>query len=529
MATMTQRVKWWGWGDPSRNLELKSDFQNYLFDRLNISDRERESAHSLPEILPPNPEVAKSLSGSMEDSDRLAHAAGKSYVDLIRIRKPRIDLAPDAVVWPESVADLNRIFQVSRKEGWAVVPFGGGTSVLRGVEPISGPKKGVVTVNLTRMNRILSLDKTSHTAHIQAGIFGPALESHLSSEGFELGHYPQSFEFSTLGGWIAARSAGQNSTGYGRIEDLVVSLRAITPEGEIVTREVPSSATGPEMEEVLIGSEGTLGIITDAVMRIHEKPDRIFYASYLCSTFSEGIDVLRGLAQKGPVPTIARLSDEPETELSFKQAGADSKLGFKLLKMMGKRAYVEKGAHLLLGYEDQYLSTIGESLRKGDLIKIGKSPGEKWEKTRFDLPYFRDTLMDYGILVETLETATTWSKLNNLYQKVRLSILEAIPNALVLTHVSHIYPEGASLYFTFMADAKGKELETWKRGKEAANRAILSNGGTMSHHHGVGMDHIEGLQEERGPLQMKMLRSMKETLDPNGILNPGKLIPDALS
>ncbi len=517
---MTHRVKWWGWGDPSRNLDLKPGFRDFLFDRLDIRGRESLPERPLPELAPPNPDVARSLNASADDMDRLLHAAGKSYVDLVRIRRPKIDPAPDAVAWPETPDDLRRIFDVSRNEKWAVVPFGGGTSVLRGVEPLAGEKNGVVTVDLTRMNRVLSLDKTSRTAHVESGIFGPALEMALSREGFELGHYPQSFEYSTLGGWIAARSAGQNSSGYGRIEDLVVSLRAITPAGEIVTREVPSSATGPELREVLIGSEGSLGIITDAVIRIHPRPDRMHYESYLFQSFAGGIEALRGLAQDGPVPVVARLSDEAETELSLKQAGADSKWGFKLLRLLGKGDYLSRGAHLLLGYP-----TPKPKKRFDDALGIGRSPGEHWEKSRFDLPYFRDTLMDYGILVETLETATGWSNILKLYESVRNAIQSAIPGAIVLTHVSHLYPDGASLYFTFIADAQGKEIETWKLGKDAASRAILENGGTISHHHGVGMDHRKWLAEERGPLQVEMLRSLKSTLDPDGILNPGKLVP----
>ncbi len=383
----------------------------------------------------------------------------------------------------------------------------------------------MVTADLTGMNRILSIDKTSRTAHVQAGIFGPALEESLAKEGFELGHYPQSFEYSTLGGWIAARSAGQNSSGYGRIDDLVVSLRAVTPVGEIVTREVPSSASGPELQEVLVGSEGTLGIITDAVVRIHPRPGRMHYDSFLFRSFSEGIEVLRRLAQDGPVPIVARLSDEAETELSLKQAGADSKWGFKLLKLFGKGDYLSGGAHLLLGYDEPHSRSISDTARRFEALRIGKSAGEQWEKSRFGLPYFRDSLMDYGILVETLETATTWSKFDRLYSAVRDAIRGAVPTALVMTHVSHIYPDGASLYFTFLCDAQDREIELWQRGKEAASRAILENGGTISHHHGVGVDHKDSLGKERGPLQVEMLRSLKKTLDPDGILNPGKLIP----
>lgn len=501
---MTHRVKWWGWGDPAREAELKPGFREYLFDRLRLPSRAAVRPSQPPELPPANPDA-----GTSSDHDRLSHAAGKGYVDLVRMRGARLERAPDAVIYVEDADAIRRAFQ----SGFAIVPFGGGTSVVGGVEPLAGDRKGVISLDLSRMSRILEIDKTSLTARIQAGAFGPAIERVLREEGLELGHYPQSFEYSTLGGWIATRSAGQNSTGYGRIEDLVVALRAVTPVGEIVTREVPASASGPELREAIVGSEGVLGVITDAVVRVRPRAT-LRYKSYLLESFQAGLDALRTLRQKGPCPVVARLSDEAETELSLKQSGAESKWSFKLLRMLG----VRRRAHLLLGYAEGKPPGL-----KG--VSIGQSPGRHWERTRFDLPYLRDTLLDHGILVETLETAASWKRIGALYAAVREALTRALPSPIVVCHVSHVYPDGASLYFSFLCDALGRELELWKSAKDAACRAILEHGGTISHHHSVGVDHRPWLEGERGRLQIEMLRSLKKTLDPEGILNPGKMIP----
>lgn len=523
---MTRRVKWWGWGDPSREAELKPDFREFVFARIGATAREPRRPLHAPDLPEANPDVARSVEGSSAPADRLAHAAGRGYVDLVRLRRPSLERAPDAVAYPEDAEGVRRTLKAADRDGWAVVPFGGGTSVVGGVEPLADGRRGVVTLDLSRLNRVVDVDRISLTARIQAGAFGPAIERVLESDGLELGHYPQSFEYSTLGGWIAARSAGQNSTGWGRIDDMVVALTVVTPVGEIVTRELPASASGPELREALVGSEGTLGVITDAVVRVRPRTSRMRYRSILFPSFRDGLSTLRAIAQRGPCPVVARLSDEAETELLLKQSGAESKWGFRLLRLLGKGAYVRGGAHLLLGYEDDRGAAAASSVAKrGGGLDIGSGAGRHWEKTRFDLPYLRDTLLDHGILVETLETAASWSRLESLYASVRDGLRRALPSPAVLCHVSHLYPDGASLYFTFLCDARDREIELWRAAKEAAGRAILENGGTISHHHGVGADHRPWLEGERGRLQVEMLRALKRTLDPKGILNPGKLIP----
>ncbi len=519
-------MKWWGWGDLAKETPLDPSFRDFLFEKIRAPRREPQRPVSPPDLPPANPEVALSVEGVSSEADRLAHAAGRGFPDLVRLRRPRLDHAPDAVCYPQDVDGIRRVLKAAERDGWAVIPFGGGTSVVGGVNPVAEGRRGVVTLDLTRLGRVLDVDRVSLTARIQAGAFGPALERILGSDGLEFGHYPQSFEFSTLGGWIAARSAGQNSTGWGRIEDRVVALRVVTPVGEVVTREVPASASGPELRDALVGSEGTLGIVAEAVVRVRPRLERMRYRSILFKSFHEALSSVRTLSQRGPFPVVARLSDEPETEVLLKQSRADSKWAFKLLRLLGKGAYVRGGAHLLLGFEEQRdASAAAWIARKGGGLDIGGSPGRHWEKSRFDLPYLRDTMMDYGLLVETLETAAGWSGIEALYFAVRSSLERVLPTPLVMCHVSHLYPDGASLYFTFICEALDREIELWHAAKEAAAREILEHGGTISHHHGVGADHRPWLEGERGRLQVEMLRALKRTLDPKGILNPGKLIP----
>ncbi|MBI2930213.1 MAG: FAD-binding oxidoreductase [Planctomycetes bacterium] len=508
---MTQRVNWWRWGDPAHRFEPPPDFLTCLFERLGVAPRPK-APEPAPPRLPDRTPVLDGLPHETDDAHRLAHAGGRSYLDLVRLRRGSLEHAPDAVLYPATAEEVGEIL---RRADCAVVPFGGGTSVVGGVAPARGSHRGVATLDLTRLSRLLEVDRESLLARVECGIMGPALESELARHGLTLGHFPQSFEYSTLGGWIATRSAGQASGRYGRIEDMVAGLRAITPAGEIVTRAVPASASGPEVRELLVGSEGTLGVIVEATLRVHPIPESRAFASYLFPSFEAGLRAIRRMAQEGPAPAIVRLSDVVETEAAMKLADADRSFGLKLLRFLGR----SPGAHLMLGFEGGDGKHARVIARREGGFGVGAGPGERWDRERFRHPYLRDALLDYGLLVETLETATSWSNVPRLYTAVRGAL-----SGLILCHVSHVYSDGASLYFTVIADApRGEEEERWTRMKEAACDALVSNGGTISHHHGVGADHRAWLVSERGELAVKALRAMKGVLDPRGILNPGKL------
>jgi len=472
---------------------------------------------------------------TIDAADRLVHALGKSYSDLIRMRQGRVKSAPDAVVFPEQEEQILSVLQLAADRGWAIVPFGGGTSVVGGVEPLSNGRP-VLTVDLRRMNRILSIDGISNTARIEAGIRGPELEAQLNAKGFTLGHFPQSFEFSTLGGWIATRSAGQNSTKYGKIEHMVVSLRMVTLGGVLDSPVVPVDAVGPSLLQCLIGSEGTLGVITQAVVRLNRIPQYRSFATYLFPDFVAGVDAVRNMLQADLRPAILRLSDPHETAMALLLSKSPHpsfklRLGYWYVRLRG--GDLKHGALLILIFEGErnLISAARREthrfLRSG--LPLGGRLARMWMESRFHLPYLRDDLIDHSVMVDTLETAALWERLPGLYAAVRQtlseSILKTAPGALVLTHLSHSYPDGASLYFTFMARQQaGRELEQWQTVKEEATEAILKNGGALSHHHGIGSMHKPWMRSYLGSEGLTFLQHMKEKMDPKNIMNPGKLL-----
>lgn len=536
---MVPGVKWWGWGRTDHFFELRRDFLTDLFTRLQVpANRSVTPPPATCSTPPAHPDAARAFSSIQTQTDdftRWTHAAGKSYTDLVRLRSGILDRAPDGVLFPKESKEVTEAIRAADRNRIAIVPFGGGTSVVGGVEPRRGSCSMAVAVDLRELSHALEIDRHACLARIEAGILGPDLERILNADGFTMGHFPQSFEFSTLGGWIATRSAGQASTFYGRIEDMVAGVRLITPSGEIVTAPVPASSSGPELRESILGSEGVLGIITEAVMKIHPLPETRIFTSALFRDFDEGLECLRAIIQKDMTPAVARLSDASETELMLKLSGAHERWGFKIARVLGKSAYLDHGSHLMVAFEgpawkvDSEFARAAETIRRCGGWNIGSRPGKTWERNRYTLPYLRDTLMDYGILIETLETAATWKDLRPLYTAVRRSIMETIRKMghepLVGCHLSHLYLTGASLYFTFLCDAPpGGEIDLWRAIKSSACDAILAHRGTLSHHHGVGTDHRPWLSREKGALALDALRSFKRHLDPNGIMNPEKLL-----
>jgi len=385
------------------------------------------------------------------------------------------------------------------------------------------------------MNKVLELDAVSLTAIVEAGISGPDLEDALNSKGFSLCHFPQSFQFSVLGGWIATRSAGQVSTKYGKVEDMVESLTLISPKGRVDTKAVPASASGPELKQILIGSEGMLGVITKAKMRIHRLPEVRRYEGLMFKSFREGITAIRETMQSGIIPAMMRLSDPDETMVSLMLSSQRSmqKLGLWMLERLG---YVPpQRCVMILGVEGGHTAARAErevavsACKRNGAFAIGKGVGSTWLNERFELPYLRDVLLDHCILVDTLETATTWDRLEELHGEVKKSIENAMAEmgvtGLAFAHVSHAYSDGASIYYTLVApQVKGKETQQWVSIKKAATDCIMRNGGTLSHHHGIGKDHAPWIKQELGENGLALVRAVKKQLDPEGIMNPGKLL-----
>jgi len=468
-----------------------------------------------------------------DDDSRLRHGGGKSYLDLLR-RRLGDRTAPDAVVVPGDHEEVLAVLTACSRHRIAVVPFGGGTSVVGGLDPVAGVHRAVVSLDLRRLDAITEVDPESLTAWVGAGTRGPELERALGRFGLTLGHHPQSYEHATIGGYAATRSAGQASNGYGRFDEMVETLRVATPAGELEVGRAPASAAGPDLRAVLLGSEGVLGVVTAVKLRLHRAPATVHDEAWSFRRFDDGVTALRRLAQAGLSPDVTRLSDEEETAATLRlTGGAATRLLRGALTVRGHR----HGCLLITGWEGS-AATIADRrraassvLRASGAVRAGTGVSAAWRKGRYAGPYLRDDLMDAGILVETLETATSWTDLVGLLERLRTALREALEidgvEPLVLAHVSHVYPTGASLYLTVLArrdDDAG--AEQWLRAKRAASDVLVASGATITHHHGVGADHRRWYAEEVGPLGVAVLRAVKAVLDPAGVLNPGKLLPD---
>jgi alkyldihydroxyacetonephosphate synthase len=402
-----------------------------------------------------------------------------------------------------------------------------------GVEALRGPFAAVVALDLGRMDRLLALDEVAGTATFEPGLRGVEAEALLRERGHTLGHFPQSFEFATIGGFVATRSAGQASTGYGRIDDLVEHVRCATPAGDMDLGRAPGTAAGPDLLEMVVGSEGVLGVLTEVTLRVRRQPAVRRYEGWAFPSWEAGQTALRDLAQEGPAPDVARLSDRDETRIA--RAQTDGVKGAFLSGLLRLRRRSE-GCLAVVGFEGTAADVahrrraVSRTLRRHGGRGLGGAVGRSWERGRYHGPYLRDPLMDRGALVETLETAADWSRLPHLYAAVGEALREALTDdgrpPVVLCHISHLYPTGASLYFTFIARVPaGEELPRWHAAKQAAGDAIAGVGATITHHHAVGRDHLPWMEAEVGALGLEALRAVKQRLDPAGILNPGKLIP----
>lgn len=468
-----------------------------------------------------------------EREDRIRHANGQNYLDLLALRNGSLEHAPDAVIVPESEARIAAILEACSAAGVAVVPFGGGSSVVGGVTPLRGSHDHVISLDLAGFREI-EVDERSLTARLGAGLRGPEAERLLGDRGFTLGHFPQSFQYATIGGFAATRSAGQSSSGYGRFDSLVSSIRMVTPEGTLVTGETPHTSIGPALREVAIGSEGIFGVIPDVDVRIRPVPSARRYEAWIVDGFEAGSELVRRLAQADLLPTIIRVSDESETEVNLAMALPSGPVGSmftRYLKVRGK----SEGSLVIVGYEGtpatvhRSRSDVAREIRRHGGAYLGQAAGKGWAKGRFHGPYLREALLDRGVLVETLETAQQWGRHRELYEGVRKAIETALAaqgmDGIVMCHLSHAYRDGASLYFTVISsqgDAGG--AANWPKIKSAACEAIQKAGGTLSHHHATGMDHSPWMEGEVGPLGIEALKALKDRFDPTGIMNPGKIL-----
>ncbi len=534
-------AKWWGWGDPAVEPALDNEALATLQERVGELEPWPLAAELDRIEMPPAESLPRALFEAVGESnvfrgseDRVRHATGCGYADLAQLRGGRLDAAPDAVLLPADADALRRVLEVCTAERIAVVPFGGGTSVVGGVAPLGGEHSRVVSLDLARF-RDVEVDGRSLTARLGAGLRGPEAEAALGAEGVVLGHYPQSFEYATIGGFAATRSAGQASSGYGRFDSLVSAVRLLAPAGDLRTLETPHSAAGPALRELVIGSEGVLGVIPEVTVRVRPAPQQRRYEAWIAESFEAGAEIVRALAQGPGLPDVIRVSDEEETEVSLALSGPRGVAGSLFggyLDLRRRRG----GCLIVVGIEGEEESLARRraltvrALRRGGAAYLGQAAGRSWEHGRYQGPYLRDTLMGMGAMVETLETSHTWTRLRDLHGAVGGAIRETLEGGgtpgLVFCHLSHAYADGASLYFTFISRARrGAEVEQWQEVKRAASDAIVASGATITHHHAVGRDHAPYMQAEIGEVGLDVLRAVKDRLDPAGIMNPGKLTP----
>ncbi|WP_280686018.1 FAD-binding oxidoreductase [Kitasatospora sp. MAA19] len=522
-------MKWDAWGDPALAKELSADIKGLLAAALGVTGDAAPGPAADEVVLHPSRISADDLKAlaaavgeahvSAADADRLPRAGGKSTPDLLRRRSRAPQDAPDAVVLPGDEQEIAAVLALCAERRIAVVPFGGGTSVVGGLDPERGSFTAVVSLDLRRFDRLHDLDETSGEAVLGAGLTGPAAEALLAERGYELGHYPQSFRYATIGGFAATRSSGQDSAGHGRFDEMVRGLRVVTPAGVLDLGRAPASAAGPDLRELFLGSEGTLGVITAVRLRVHPLPAVKAYEAWSLPDFATGSAALRAVEQGGTGPTVIRLSDEAETMVNLAMTeqigGAPAVSGCLAVTVFEGTAEQVAARHRL----------TRDTLLAAGATSLGEAPARAWEHGRFNAPYLRDSLLSAGALCETLETATDWSRLPELRTAVTQALTTALPGALVLCHISHVYPTGASLYFTVVAALGEDPLARWAVAKRAACDAIVTVGATITHHHAVGADHRPWMTDEIGELGVRILRAVKAELDPAGILNPGKLIP----
>src|SRR3954467_3673321 len=549
-------MKWWGWGDEDVAFthDDKPGFRPFLLKHLGV-DVERTSARppAFGDLDVPAPQLSEGLRAALERAageehvsddplDRLVHARGKSLRDLVHQRRGDLGRIPDVVVRPADEAAVSELLRVALEADAVVIPFGGGTSISGSLEPPREETRTVISVDLEWMDRVLEIDATSRLARVEAGVYGPRLEEQLNARGYTFGHYPDSFTHSTLGGWIATRSSGMQSDGYGDIADSTRGLRVVTPAGLLITRPVPATSTGPSVREMVLGSEGRLGIICEATVQVRRLPPERRILGYLFPGWAAWVAAMRDIAASEAAPSVTRVADANETAFSFatkKGSSLVDKLQSTALKtFLTRRKGFDLGEMCLgfIGYEGPARHVAAQRKAVGKIVSthgglcLGSSPGELYDQKKFDTPYIRDYLLDRGVLADVSETAAPWSELQPLHASVNAAARGAFADlgvrGYVMCHLSHSYHAGACLYFTFALVPSGRRdaLEEYGVVKSAIQQAFVDNGATLSPHHAVGTEHAQWLEQDISAPGVGMLRALFDGTDPGANLNPGKIV-----
>jgi alkyldihydroxyacetonephosphate synthase len=551
-------MKWWGWGHEGVEFshEDKPALGSFIADKIGVDVRAKRTAPlRFDELEVAEPNLPAELRADLEDAvgerfvsteavDRVVHGRGKSLRDLIRQRRGELPRLPDVVVRPDREDEVAATVQAALRADAVLIPFGGGSSISGSLQAPDDELRPVISVDLERLDQVLDIDGESRLARVQAGVFGPHLEEQLGDRGYTFGHFPDSFPHSTLGGWIATRSSGMQSDRYGDIADMVKGLRVVTPSGMLVARPVPAASNGPSVPQMVLGSEGRLGIITEATVQVRRIPEQRTIVGYLFPTFAEGLAAMRDLAAGEYSVSVTRVSDANETQFSF--AMRVNPTMFDKLQSAALKAYVSRRLGFdpesmclsFIGYEGSSRHVTAQRRAVGRLVKrygglcVGTGPGVLYDQKKFDIPYIRDFLLDRGAPGDVSETATTWSNLMPLYEAVRTEANRAFDRLGVqgyfMCHLSHSYHAGACLYFTFAFKATSEQamLGEYEVVKSAIQQAFVDNGATLSHHHAVGTEHAQWLLEDISAPGVAMLDALFGGFDPGRHMNPGKIVPE---
>src|SRR5450830_1382979 len=529
--------RWNGWGDESVTYALSEEALAYLGERLGpgsgmLDATLDEACAQVPASrLAPHPLI------DTVPATRVRHALGQSLPDWFKLRHGRIGVVPDGVAFPDSPLQVRQLLDYARQACVAVIPHGGGTSVA-GHLTVAAGSRPVLALSLRRLSALGHLDREAQLATFGAGVYGPDLEAQLRAHGYTLGHYPQSFEYSTLGGWIATRSSGQQSLRYGRIEQLFAGGEVETPSGTLSIPTFPASAAGIDLREMVLGSEGRLGILTQATVRISKAPEYEAFHAVFFASWEDGIEAARALAQSRPGLSLLRLSNPLETVTMLALAGHRKLVGL-LERWLRLRGCGDGKCMLLLGASgtrDGARAAVRTALgtcRQHRGVHVGRKLGEKWRQGRFRNVYLRNAAWQHGYAIDTVETAVDWPRVGATMGAVEAAAADALAQygeaVHAYTHLSHLYPQGASVYSTFvyrLAGSYEEDMARWRTLKSAVSQAIVASGGTISHQHGVGIDHAPWLEAEKGREGMAAIRAVLRHFDPEGLLNPGKLLAD---
>jgi alkyldihydroxyacetonephosphate synthase len=566
--TVPGAMRWYGWGTEAMAFDPadRPGLWPYAAAQLGIS---ASLPHWKPvdptQIVLPSPRKNVDFVGWLQtafdpgawsdaDEDRLRHATGRSTGDIWRLRLGLIETAPDCVVFPDKESDVLGLIGAAQRFGVVLIPFGGGSNVAGCLDPTDRRCRMIVSVDLRRMNRVLEIDVISGLVRAEAGILGPALEAALERAGLTLGHFPDSFLFSTLGGWVATRSSGMLSDGYGNVEDMVMGVRIVTPAGVLETRPIPHASNGPDVKRLVIGSEGTLGIMTALTMRVRPRPVRRQFRGYLFPDFEAGMEAVGEAARRGVSPVMSRLNDPAKTQLSsaFRQrstgkfaVGTERLVKFALSRL--RRIDLSQAALMIGCFEGDAAQARAQRAaaeriwRRYGAIGLGHGPGRSMEDSKYDLPYVRDFLMDYNVVVDVAETCLRWKDLRSAYHLVATRALKVLTEggrrAWLGCHVSHCYSSGASLYLTFAFRCRENSNGRIDRAAEFSHYCLVKTilldsfaecGGTLSHHHAVGRDHLPWLRAETAIGNVMPIAALKAAIDPDAVMNPGKLVLDVV-